>query len=134
ERIASLTEHFKTHVKDNHSRRGLLNIVAQTSQLVVYLDRADETAYKTLIDKLCIRHYCRFRGIIACILAPMALHPPLKSRNTACRTGSGHRAEEPKRRPEGHGRIAGYCCETQAPCVRQSLAVLLMACTAVRKP
>jgi small subunit ribosomal protein S15 len=55
ERIASLTEHFKTHVKDNHSRRGLLKLVSQRRQLLDYLKRADETRYKTLIDKLGIR-------------------------------------------------------------------------------
>ena len=55
ERITSLTEHFKTHVKDNHSRRGLLKLVSQRRQLLDYLKRADETRYKTLIDKLGIR-------------------------------------------------------------------------------
>jgi small subunit ribosomal protein S15 len=55
ERIASLTEHFKTHVKDNHSRRGLLKLVSQRRQLLDYLKRADETRYKTLIDRLGIR-------------------------------------------------------------------------------
>ena len=55
ERITSLTEHFKTHVKDNHSRRGLLKLVSQRRQLLDYLKRADETRYKTLIEKLGIR-------------------------------------------------------------------------------
>ena len=55
ERINNLTEHFKTHVKDNHSRRGLLKLVSQRRQLLDYLRRADETRYKTLIDKLGIR-------------------------------------------------------------------------------
>jgi small subunit ribosomal protein S15 len=55
ERITGLTEHFKTHVKDNHSRRGLLKLVSQRRQLLDYLKRADETRYKTLIDKLGIR-------------------------------------------------------------------------------
>ncbi len=55
ERIANLTEHFKTHVKDNHSRRGLLKLVSQRRQLLDYLKRADEGRYKTLIDKLGIR-------------------------------------------------------------------------------
>ena len=55
ERIASLTEHFKTHVKDNHSRRGLLKMVSQRRRLLDYLRRKDETRYKTLIDKLGIR-------------------------------------------------------------------------------
>jgi len=55
ERINNLTEHFKTHVKDNHSRRGLLKLVSQRRQLLDYLKRADEGRYKTLIDKLGIR-------------------------------------------------------------------------------
>jgi len=55
ERINNLTEHFKSHVKDNHSRRGLLKMVSQRRQLLDYLKRADEGRYKTLIDKLGIR-------------------------------------------------------------------------------
>jgi small subunit ribosomal protein S15 len=55
ERIANLTEHFKTHVKDNHSRRGLLKLVSQRRQLLDYLKRTNETRYKTLIEKLGIR-------------------------------------------------------------------------------
>jgi small subunit ribosomal protein S15 len=55
ERIANLTEHFKTHVKDNHSRRGLLKLVSQRRQLLDYQKRADESRYKTLIEKLGIR-------------------------------------------------------------------------------
>ena len=55
ERITNLTEHFKTHVKDNHSRRGLLKMVSQRRQLLDYLKRTDEGRYKTLIEKLGIR-------------------------------------------------------------------------------
>ena len=55
ERINNLTEHFKTHVKDNHSRRGLLKLVSQRRQLLDYLRRTDETRYKGLIEKLGIR-------------------------------------------------------------------------------
>jgi small subunit ribosomal protein S15 len=55
ERITTLTEHFKTHVKDNHSRRGLLKLVSQRRSLLDYLKRIDETRYKTLIEKLGIR-------------------------------------------------------------------------------
>jgi small subunit ribosomal protein S15 len=55
ERITNLTEHFKTHVKDNHSRRGLLKLVSQRRQLLDYLRRNDETRYRTLIEKLGIR-------------------------------------------------------------------------------
>ena len=55
ERISNLTEHFKTHVKDNHSRRGLLKLVSQRRQLLDYLRRTDEARYKGLIEKLGIR-------------------------------------------------------------------------------
>ena len=55
ERINNLTEHFKNHVKDNHSRRGLLKMVSQRRTLLDYLRRTDEASYKTLIEKLGIR-------------------------------------------------------------------------------
>ena len=55
ERINNLTEHFKSHVKDNHSRRGLLKMVSQRRTLLDYLRRTNETRYKTLIEKLGIR-------------------------------------------------------------------------------
>jgi len=55
ERINNLTEHFKSHVKDNHSRRGLLKLVSQRRQLLDYLARTDEARYKSLIEKLGIR-------------------------------------------------------------------------------
>ena len=55
ERISNLTEHFKTHVKDNHSRRGLLKLVSQRRQLLDYLKRADEARYRKLIERLGIR-------------------------------------------------------------------------------
>jgi small subunit ribosomal protein S15 len=55
ERINNLTEHFKKHVKDNHSRRGLLKLVSQRRQLLDYLKRTDESRYKALIQKLGIR-------------------------------------------------------------------------------
>ena len=55
ERIGYLTEHFKTHVKDNHSRRGLLKLVSQRRQLLDYVKRKDETRYKALIERLGIR-------------------------------------------------------------------------------
>ena len=55
ERITTLTDHFKTHVKDNHSRRGLLKLVSQRRQLLDYLRRSDEASYKSLIEKLGIR-------------------------------------------------------------------------------
>jgi small subunit ribosomal protein S15 len=55
ERINNLTEHFKTHVKDNHSRRGLLKLVSHRRQLLDYLRRANEGRYKELIERLGIR-------------------------------------------------------------------------------
>jgi small subunit ribosomal protein S15 len=55
ERITNLTEHFKTHVKDTHSRRGLLKMVSQRRTLLDYVKRQDESRYKTLIERLGIR-------------------------------------------------------------------------------
>jgi small subunit ribosomal protein S15 len=55
ERIANLTNHFKTHVKDNHSRRGLLKMVSQRRTLLDYVKKQDEQRYKTLIERLGIR-------------------------------------------------------------------------------
>ena len=55
ERITNLTEHFKSHAKDNHSRRGLLKMVSQRRQLLDYLRRNNEASYKSLIEKLGIR-------------------------------------------------------------------------------
>ncbi len=55
ERITNLTEHFKSHVKDNHSRRGLLKMVSNRRTLLDYLKRKDENRYKVLIAKLGIR-------------------------------------------------------------------------------
>ncbi|ACA19244.1 ribosomal protein S15 [Methylobacterium sp. 4-46] len=55
ERIANLTGHFKTHTKDNHSRRGLLKLVSQRRSLLDYLKRKDEGRYRTLIERLGIR-------------------------------------------------------------------------------
>ena len=55
ERIANLTEHFKTHGKDHHSRRGLLKMVQTRRNLLDYVKRVDESRYKTLIERLGIR-------------------------------------------------------------------------------
>ena len=55
ERITALTDHFKTHEKDKHSRRGLLKLVSQRRQLLDYRLRTDEARYKKLIDRLGIR-------------------------------------------------------------------------------
>jgi small subunit ribosomal protein S15 len=55
ERINNLTEHFKSHIKDNHSRRGLLKLVSQRRQILDYLNRTNERRYKDLIERLGIR-------------------------------------------------------------------------------
>jgi len=55
ERINNLTEHFKTHVKDNHSRRGLLKLVSQRRQVLDYLRRTNDGRYQELIERLGIR-------------------------------------------------------------------------------
>ena len=54
-RIATLTEHFKTHKKDNHGRRGLLKMVAQRRKLLDYLKANDEARYADLIKRLGLR-------------------------------------------------------------------------------
>ena len=54
-RITTLTEHFKTHKKDNHSRRGLLMMVAQRRKLLDYVKSKDEARYTALIGRLGIR-------------------------------------------------------------------------------
>ncbi|WP_373355372.1 30S ribosomal protein S15 [Pseudoroseicyclus sp. CXY001] len=54
-RIATLTEHFKTHKKDNHGRRGLLKMVAQRRKLLDYVKRNDEARYQDLIQRLGLR-------------------------------------------------------------------------------
>ncbi len=55
ERITYLTEHFRTHKKDHHSRRGLLKIVGQRRRLLDYLKRSDVERYRTIIQSLGIR-------------------------------------------------------------------------------
>ena len=55
ERINNLTDHFKNHVKDNHSRRGLLKMVATRRSLLDYLKKKDEARYLALIEKHNIR-------------------------------------------------------------------------------
>lgn len=55
ERIANLTEHFKTHKKDNHSRRGLLKLVSQRRSLLDHLKKSDVQRYQDLIEKLGLR-------------------------------------------------------------------------------
>jgi small subunit ribosomal protein S15 len=55
ERINGLTEHFKSHVKDFHSRRGLLKMVSQRRKLLDYLKRKDADKYRDLIERLGLR-------------------------------------------------------------------------------
>lgn len=55
ERISNLTEHFKGHKKDNHSRRGLLKMVSQRRKLLDYARGKDEARYKSIIGRLGIR-------------------------------------------------------------------------------
>ncbi len=55
ERIANLTEHFKLHKKDNHSRRGLLMLVSRRRRLLDYVKRNDRDRYATLIGRLGLR-------------------------------------------------------------------------------
>ena len=55
ERINMLTEHFKSHVKDFHSRRGLLKMVSQRRSLLDYLKRSNVEAYRSLIERLGLR-------------------------------------------------------------------------------
>ncbi|WP_334177161.1 30S ribosomal protein S15 [Pseudoxanthobacter sp.] len=55
ERIVNLTEHFKTHAKDNHSRRGLLKLVSQRRSLLDHLKKTDVARYQTLIQRLGLR-------------------------------------------------------------------------------
>jgi small subunit ribosomal protein S15 len=55
ERIANLTEHFKAHVKDNHSRRGLIKLVSQRRRLLDYIRASDSARYDALIARLGLR-------------------------------------------------------------------------------
>jgi len=55
ERISNLTEHFKTHKKDNHSRRGLLKLVSQRRRLLDYLKSRDEGRYRAIVERLGLR-------------------------------------------------------------------------------
>lgn len=55
ERITNLTEHFKTHAKDNHSRRGLLKLVSQRRRLLDYVKDRDASRYQSLIERLGLR-------------------------------------------------------------------------------
>ena len=56
ERIGYLTEHFKTHTKDHHSRRGLLKLVSKRRRLLNYMKRTDLDGYRRIIDELNLRY------------------------------------------------------------------------------
>jgi small subunit ribosomal protein S15 len=56
ERINSLTDHFRTHAKDHHSRRGLLMMVSKRRRLLDYMQRTDLEGYRQLITELGLRH------------------------------------------------------------------------------
>jgi small subunit ribosomal protein S15 len=55
ERISNLTEHFKTHAKDNHSRRGMIKMVSQRRSLLDYVKAKDAKRYETIISQLGLR-------------------------------------------------------------------------------
>lgn len=55
ERISNLTDHFKSHAKDNHSRRGLIKLVSQRRRLLDYVKEADQSRYESLIQRLGLR-------------------------------------------------------------------------------
>jgi small subunit ribosomal protein S15 len=55
-RINSLTEHFRTHAKDHHGRRGLLKMVGKRRRLLDYLRRTDLASYRRIVDELGLRH------------------------------------------------------------------------------
>jgi small subunit ribosomal protein S15 len=54
-RIKSLTSHFKTHIKDHHSRRGLLQLVSKRRRLLDYLQRTDNARYPSILQELSLR-------------------------------------------------------------------------------
>lgn len=56
EQINELTEHLRTHVKDHHSRRGLLKMVGRRRRLLRYLERSDLDRYRSLVSELGLRH------------------------------------------------------------------------------
>src|SRR5678815_2115638 len=86
ERINNLTEHFKSHVKDNHSRRGLLKMVGQRRTLLDYLRRTNEASYKALIEKLGIRRlFCTRAGIARAIRNASVITRSLSGGNDAAR-------------------------------------------------
>jgi small subunit ribosomal protein S15 len=97
ERINNLTDHFKSHVKDNHSRRGLLKMVAQRRSLLDYLKSKDESRYQKLIERLDIERHGR---IARCSRArPTAPLPSPPMARPPCWGGDrGRRPKAPRER------------------------------------
>ena len=89
ERIANLTEHFKTHKKDNHSRRGLLKMVSQRRRLLDHLTKVDKERYTALITKLGLRRYAHPALPVSRRGPCPRLFPYLTDRRAAGRDGAG---------------------------------------------
>ena len=80
ERINNLTDHFKTHVKDNHSRRGLLKLVSTRRSLLDYLKKTDESRYKALLEKqTALLHACEAETSMIMAMAPELVDPNILS-------------------------------------------------------
>ena len=133
ERINNLTEHFKTHVKDNHSRRGLLKLVSQRRQLLDYLKRTDEARYKDAdraarYPPLSVRAGS-FRAVVSGRISRRC------SRGGKRPPQQGTGAWIARSHPKGMKAMAGSPdAVASAHGAQQPLAVLLMAFSLVRKP
>src|SRR4029079_16123479 len=90
ERIQNLTEHFKSHAKDNHSRRGLLMMVNKRRSLLDYLEKKDAQRYTDLIGKLGLRKYRQGRP-----RAPLRISGPRRIRR--CGLGAVFRPRTARR-------------------------------------
>ena len=116
ERINNLTEHFKTHVKDNHSRRGLLKLVSQRRQLLDYLKRTDESALQDA-DRAA-RHpplNDSRAGFVRAFLSGRVCVRCSSGSEAAADYGPGAMvARSHHGRLERHGRIAGRCCTSRS--------------------
>ena len=140
ERINNLTEHFKTHVKDNHSRRGLLKLVSQRRQLLDYLRRTDEARYKTPDREAGHSPLSNSARRLPRVRTDGLSGPSFHRQRDRCRHLNRAYAlfkdcaGSPRRRLEGHGRIAGRSPGSRHRRAGQRLAVLLMAIAPSRKP
>ena len=104
ERIANLTEHFKTHGKDNHSRRGLLKLVGRRRRLLDYLKGQDLERYRATIERLGIRT----------LLVDRHLRPLFVPATLAAADGDGHGEHSPPFRRRGRRAIVLVRCGTVA--------------------